>query len=225
MKATLLTHSPMAVTVQAIRTCYSSQGKSDSISLNGEYILGVRDKNLVQQIIKSGHMSTVEHLVYSFNLERFPRFILQELSRHRIASPSVQSTRYTLSELKKEKSFKWTELGEPVSYHDYDRARNYLWLSGEVILDEYAVDWLEDFRCMINGDYGKVFSNDQLKQLLLESYLCDEILTINARSLHNLFTLRRSNRAHPVFQELAGMMFDALPENHKFIYDGCVDNG
>ena len=45
------------------------------------------------------HESTLEHTSLNFLLKNTSRGVLQELSRHRIASFSVQSTRYTMSDL------------------------------------------------------------------------------------------------------------------------------
>ncbi len=93
MTITLIHHTPLEVCSHAIRTCWQSFEKSDD---GGE-----KDQALIDRVVnKYKHASTIEHLVYSFLYSRMSRALLQELSRHRIASPSVKSTRYTLKELK-----------------------------------------------------------------------------------------------------------------------------
>jgi hypothetical protein len=49
---------------------------------------------------KYRHASILEHVTYNFSIEGISRACLQELARHRMASLSVKSTRYTLKELK-----------------------------------------------------------------------------------------------------------------------------
>lgn len=98
MKVTLLHNTPLDVCAQAIRTCWQSFDKSD----NG----GEKDKALIDRVgNKYKHASTLENIVYTFYVQGISRAVLQELARHRMASLSVKSTRYTLKELKKEEPF------------------------------------------------------------------------------------------------------------------------
>ena len=98
MKIKLLHYTPLEVCSHAIRTCRNSFDKSDCG--------GKKDKELICRVgNKLKHSSTLEHLVYTFYIQGISRACLQELSRHRIASLSVKSTRYTLKELKEEEAF------------------------------------------------------------------------------------------------------------------------
>jgi len=93
MEVALLHHTPLTICSNAIRTCWQSFDKSD----NG----GEKDRELIDRIgNKFKHASTLEHLSYNFYIKGVSRALLQELARHRIASLSVKSTRYTLRELK-----------------------------------------------------------------------------------------------------------------------------
>jgi thymidylate synthase (FAD) len=70
------------------------------------YEIGENDKKLINKVgNKNKHSSTLEHLTYNFHIYDISRALLQELARHRIASLSVKSTRYTLKELKNEEHF------------------------------------------------------------------------------------------------------------------------
>lgn len=51
--------------------------------------------NRIKRLIHMEHTSVLEHLVFTFEIE-CSRAALQQIARHRIASLSVQSTRYTL---------------------------------------------------------------------------------------------------------------------------------
>ena len=98
MQVSLLHYTPLNICSHAIRTCWNSFNKGD----NG----GEIDKGLIDRVgNKLKHKSTLEHLCYTFYIQGISRALLQELSRHRIASLSVKSSRYTLVELKKENSF------------------------------------------------------------------------------------------------------------------------
>lgn len=93
MQITLLNYTELNICAHAIRTCWQSFEKGD----NG----GEKDKELIYRVgNKFKHASTLEHLYYTFYIQGISRATLQELARHRIASLSVKSTRYTLKELK-----------------------------------------------------------------------------------------------------------------------------
>lgn len=96
MKVKLLNATPLEIAVKAIRKCYDSCGDN----------LGEKDLKLLRSIIKNKHLSTVEHIYFSFEIDGISRAALQELVRSRIASYSVRSTRYTLrKDLQNEPSF------------------------------------------------------------------------------------------------------------------------
>ena len=215
MKVTLLHNSPISLLVQAIRTCYQSFDKSDSEWDHNDdgpfYILGEKDKSLIKRIIESQHTSTLEHCVLTFNLEGWSRLCLQELARHRLASYSVKSTRYTLSELKNEESFFPVRL-------NYDRANKYINLTKNDDIDVCSTISLELLRQKIVAG----IPNDQVKYCLPECYKFDGIFTINLRSLRNFLELRTSKRAHFEIRELAFKIYEVLPEEFKFTVGDCV---
>lgn len=198
MKITLNHYTPLLICADAIRTCWQSFDKSDE---GGE-----KDKELIDRVgNKFKHASTLEHLVYNFYIESVSRALLQELARHRMASLSVKSTRYTLKELKNEESF---------ASKDFERASKYLVLTGVEMVDEMSVKALENLRLvLIEG-----ISNDKAKYCLPESYKTELTWTINARSLQNFLTLRSDKSALWEIQNLAHALYDALPEEHKYLF-------
>lgn len=112
MTVELIYNTPLWVCSKAIRRCWASEDKSDT-KLDKSYpfgtgnlICGVKDKELIERVgNKNKHKSTLEHLVYTFDIDGAPRYVLQELARHRIASYSVKSSRYTIKEIKDEEPF------------------------------------------------------------------------------------------------------------------------
>ena len=82
--------------IMAIRTCWDSFDRGDSTWDGFSIRIGENDKKLIMNVINKGHTSTLEHINFTFGVSGISRAMLIELSRHRIASMSVKSTRYTL---------------------------------------------------------------------------------------------------------------------------------
>ncbi|WP_024954450.1 FAD-dependent thymidylate synthase [Sulfurospirillum arcachonense] len=199
MNITLQQHTSLEVCASAIRTCWQSFDKSD----NG----GEKDKELIDRVgNKFKHASTLEHLVYTFYIQGISRALLQELARHRIASLSVKSTRYTLKELKNE---------EPFTCRDFQRAEKYLVMTDSEITNEMSIKALENLRIVLT----KGVSNDKAKYCLPESYKSELTWTINARSLQNFITLRSDKSALWEIRDLAHNLYNNLPKEHKYLFD------
>jgi thymidylate synthase (FAD) len=115
-KVYLLDYTNLFVSEFNARTCYNSFNKSEHKEIQ-ELINNINEgkedflPKEIDELNKKGsellyqlshvyfHESTLEHITLNFWIKDFSRGVLQELSRHRIASPSVQSTRYTLNEI------------------------------------------------------------------------------------------------------------------------------
>lgn len=202
MEVTLLNHTPLWVCSNAIRTCWQSFDKGDN---GGEIDIALIDR--VGNKLK--HASTLEHLHYNFYIKGISRALLQELARHRMASLSVKSTRYTLKELKNEGEF---------AQNDWENASRYLVLSGNADVDNASIKALNNLRQILSQN----ISIDIAKYCLPESYKTELTWSINARSLQNFISLRSSKSALWEIQNLANTIYAALPDEHKFIFDECV---
>ena len=204
MKITLMHHTPLDVCAHAIRTCWQSFDKSDE---GGE-----KDKALIDRVgNKFKHASTLEHLVYTFYVEGISRALLQELARHRIASPSVKSTRYTLKELKNI---------DPFKEDDYEAANKFIVLTGNNLVDTASIKALNNLQTILKEGVG----NDLAKFCLPESYKTELTWTINARSLQNFIELRSNKAALWEIQEMARELFNILPEEHQYLFKEKVYN-
>ncbi len=196
MQVTLLHHTPLTVCSNAIRTCWQSFDKSD----NG----GEKDRELIDRVgNKFKHASTLEHLSYNFFISGISRACLQELARHRMTSLSVKSTRYTLKELK--------ENGEV----DYAK---FLVFTGNVMVDDASKRALDNLQKILQSGT----SNDIAKYCLPESYKTELTWSINARSLQNFLSLRTSKEALWEIRGLANAVYEALPEDHKYLFEDCM---
>ncbi|MDD5717591.1 MAG: FAD-dependent thymidylate synthase [Sulfuricurvum sp.] len=202
MKVTLQHHTPLVICSDAIRTCWQSFDKSD----NG----GEKDRELIDRVgNKFKHASTLEHITYNFYIEGISRALLQELARHRMASLSVKSTRYTLKELKDE---------EPFSIDHKERAEKYLIMTDVQMVDEMSILALENLR----GVLAAGISNDRAKYCLPESYKTELAWSINARSLQNFISLRSDKSALWEIRDLARAVYNALPEDHRYLFENSL---
>lgn len=240
----LLHNTPLWVCSTAIRKCWASEGKSDTQALkdqqvdelisrqgvtscealtkiNASEFTGPKDKELIERIgNKNKHSSTLEHLNYSFDIDGISRACLQELARHRHASLSVKSSRYTLKELKGEAPFiSYDTSGKhPVTYYDAARASSYVVLTDKDFVNDQIIENLDTLRVTL--DEG--FANDVAKYVLPEAYKTSLVWTVNARSLQNFLALRTNKAALKEIQELAHELFNNLPEEHKYLFVDMV---
>jgi thymidylate synthase (FAD) len=197
MTVNLMQYTSLETCAHAIRTCWQSYDKSDQG--------GPKDRELIDRVgNKFKHASTLEHLFYTFYVQGISRALLQELARHRIASLSVKSTRYTLKELKDEAPFEaWG-----------DRAAKYLVATGEAAVDRASVRALENLRLLL----VEGIANDRAKYALPESYKTELTWSINARSLQNFLTLRSDKSALWEIRDLSRAIYEALPEDHRYLF-------
>lgn len=96
--------SGQAVSMTAIRTCYSPLKPTDIIQTEGAKYFGKQATDggvgtdadrLFRHITSSGHTSTLEHVSFTFAINGVSRALLAQLTRHRVGfSFSVQSQRY-----------------------------------------------------------------------------------------------------------------------------------
>ena len=193
MRIKLLHYTPLHVASTAIRKCWASEGKSDTV----DGVLGEKDKALIERVgNKFKHSSTLEHINYTFDIDGISRACLQELARHRHASLSVKSTRYTLKELKRGTSIK-----------------DFLVPTGNRLVDATNKQQL----VWVIAELKKGTSNDIVKYMLPEAYKTSLVWTINMRSLQNFLSLRTSKAALWEIRDLAYEVYNQLPETHKFM--------
>ena len=219
MKVELIHNTPLWVASKAIRKCWASEDKSDSgwieeidvdsRSIISSFVCGEKDKALIERVgNKNKHKSTLEHLVYTFDIDGISRACLQEVARHRMASYSVKSTRYTLKELRDEEYFSNDSGVEPNFF-------NYC-IDVSPDINQANANALDNILYYLES--GKELTNDKLKYLLPEAYKTSLVMTINARSLQNFLELRSSKEALWEIRDLANAMYQELPDEHKYLF-------
>lgn len=192
--------SDLRIVTDAIRTCTDTEHKMQM----------PEDINLIDNCIRKGHDSVLEHCFYTFKLEGFSRAMLQELARHRIASFSVMSTRWCLKRLKKERPFLAFEQDA------LDRGSEYLVMTGARRIDLASVRALD----MLRENLKSGFLPDKAKYSLPDALKTKAMMTINLRSWRNMVKLRTSEMALWEFRQMMHRMIHELPAEHRrFISD------
>lgn len=202
LEITLLQSTPLYVAMRAIRHSRDTLHNLDTYKDTDE--LGPNDHRLIKRILDAKHESTLEHLYYSFEINNISRACLMELTRHRIASYTVRSTRYTLRKHKEK------ELPE-------------LYLStGDSELDKAIEYTIKKMLKRLNNGQG--YTNDELKYLIPESWATSLVMSINARSFRNFLQLRLPKSALSEIRKLAYYMYETLPAEHKqYLYDDIIE--
>lgn len=208
MNVKLLNFTPLEVADIAICKCYGNEPHSDNEKVKARI-------NRVANVSK--HASTIEHLSYSFDIDGISRACLQELARHRIASYTVKSSRYTLQELKDEVQLNYKE---DVLHLIDTVVSKYCVLTENHLVNAKIARQLVNLRSVIIDGVP----NDIAKYCMPEAYKTSLVMTINARSLQNFLELRSSKHALWEIQYLAKAMYDAIPEEHKFLYESIYGN-
>ena len=162
---------------KACRTCYRSEGSITEDSY----------KNLITNCINRGHESVLEHEKVSVRLIG-DIGTYKDLTRHRFASFSVESTRYCNygkgkfdSEIK---VIKPCHIDEGTELYD-------LWKQGIEAMEKAYLEMSE-----------KGAKPDQLRMLLPHSTAAEYAMTANIREWKHILSLRCSKMTHPSIRQL-----------------------
>lgn len=92
MNVKLIAHTvmPEKVVAAAAKLCYSQTGAMDLM----EDLTDEKAEQFVEMLASIGHESPIEHASFTFAIEGVSRSLLAQITRHRLASFSVQSQRY-----------------------------------------------------------------------------------------------------------------------------------
>jgi len=228
MKVSLIAHTvlPEKLVAASAKLCYSAAG----IDTVMEGLTEEKTAAFVDMLSEIGHESPIEHASFTFGIEGVSRSLLAQITRHRMASYSVQSQRYVTA-----KQFEYV-------------------LPPEIAAIPEAA---EEYRCAMEEDQAHY---DNLTSILKEKHLANNLaagmsekeaaraaekqaiedarfvlpnacttkimMTMNARSLHNFFRHRCCNRAQWEIRELAEEMYklcvDVAPHLFRHAGPPCV---
>lgn len=198
MKVTLerYTVAPEGIAGEAAALCYNGKNPAKSLDV----------------AMDGGHESVIEHAVFTFRVEGVSRALLAQLTRHRLASYSVQSQRYVnyLKGFDYVTPPKIVALGED-AVAEYDRQM--------ATIHEWYVGWKEKLG---KGEDG----NEDARFVLPNACATCLLVTMNARELRHFFSLRCCSRAQWEIRHLARQMLalcqDVAPKLFADAGPGCV---
>lgn len=194
LNVTLIAHTPEPekVIAMASRTCYSAldleglDKKTDTTD-NAAYI---------RRVLASGHTSIAEHASFTFGLEGVSRTLLAQITRHRVASFSVQSQRYVS-----------VAGAEVFDYIVPPRIR----ALGPEAEEKFAQQmktmqrWYDEWSEALGQD-----SAEDARFVLPGAAATRIVMTMNARELLHFFSLRMCNRAQWEVREAAWRMYELV---------------
>lgn len=228
MNVTLLTYTPDAdkLVAAAAKLCYA---KSDINTLM-DNLTPEKVESFLTLLNDLGHSSPIEHASFTFGIEGVSRALLAQLTRHRIASFSVQSQRYV-----DKSSFEFITPPEiaaiPEAKSEYERAmredaEHYESLRN-ILIEKHLKDFLaEGIEEKEARKMAEKKANEDARFVLPNS--CDTriIMTMNVRSLHNFFSLRCCRRAQWEIRELACEMLKLVRKVAPLLFakagPGCI---
>ncbi|MBO4356506.1 MAG: FAD-dependent thymidylate synthase [Clostridia bacterium] len=208
MKVELLAYTPDAdkLVAAAAKLCYA---KSDIDTLMDK-LTPDKVESFLKLLGDLGHESPVEHASFTFGIEGVSRALLAQITRHRIASFSVQSQRYV-----DKSNFEYITPPEiaaiPEAKELYDKtmkrdAEVYEQLRG-MLVKKHTEENIKNGMDPVSAEKAaEKKANEDARFVLPNS--CDTriIMTMNTRSLFNFFKLRCCNRAQWEIRELATEM-------------------
>lgn len=155
--------------------------------------------------LKSGHESVAEHATFTFCIEGVSRVLLAQLTRHRLASYSVQSQRYCGADA--------TDVVIPTSF-----AEKSYYGSVDALLMEAA----ELYDSMVKDGIPE----EDARYILPQGIATRLMMTANARELRHFFSLRCCSRAQWEIMAIANEMLRQCKEVAPVLFSdagpGCV---
>ncbi len=210
MKVALVRHtlSPEEVVALGARLCYSKARVDDLL----ERVEARDQTEFVHKIMGMGHDSVLEHASFTFGIEGVSRVLLAQITRHRLASFSVQSQRY----VSYESGFgyivppKIEALGEE-AVAQFEQQMD--------TLHQWYTDWQQKLG---TGEGG----NEDARFVLPGACETRMMVTMNVRELRHFFSLRMCSRAQWEIRALATQMHRLCMEVAPALFEnagpGCL---
>lgn len=195
MNVKLIAYTPQPELVPAMAaTLTHSKTKPENLAQTKKKEL----RTVLQQVIKLGHTSVVEHASFTFAISDVSRALTHQLVRHRIASYSQQSQRYV-------------NLTEP----------SYV-IPPSIMKNKKMKKAYDDTMQLIWEQYNKLLKLGipaEDSRYVLPNATCTNIMvTMNARSLLNFFELRCCLHAQWEIRQCANHMLTEVKKVAPLIF-------
>lgn len=227
-KVTLIAHTPdpERTIACAAKLCYSPS----SIETVHQGLTDEKVSSFVEMLAEIGHESPIEHASFTFGIEGVSRALLAQITRHRMASFSVQSQRYVA-----ENSFEYVVPPEIEQNPEAAKIFKEAMIEDQKKYDQLTeilkTQHIETFLAL--GKDEKTAARMAEKKAIEDARFvlpnaCETkmIVTMNCRSLLNFFRHRCCNRAQWEIQSVANQMLALVrkvaPEIFKNAGPSCL---
>ena len=204
-----VTPDPDEIVALGARLCYA---QADVESLR-ERVEAKDQQAFVERVMERGHLSVTEHASFTFAVEGVSRALLAQLTRHRIASFSVQSQRY----VSMADGFDYV-VPPSISALGADAEAEFVRQMEQ--MHAWYCQWQEKL-----GGAGES-ANQDARFVLPNAAATRLLMTMNARELMHFFELRCCNRAQWEIREMAWQMLaccrEAAPALFAHAGPACV---
>ena len=163
-------------------------------------------ESFVRSIIKRGHESVLEHVSLTFHIV-CDRAIMAELTRHRHASFTVESTRY-------------------VKYAELTVVNPWLLFQGGLMPFRSSLDWFSFMQAAENMYRALIAQGvtPEIARAVLPLCLATELyMTANLRELRHILKLRTDKAAHPQMRFVARQILNILREKLPVIVEDITE--
>ena len=185
------------------RVCYRSTAQTFD---------GLTEK-FIRNLIKRGHESVLEHFSCTFKII-CDRGVMAELTRHRLASFSIESTRYC--------DYASDKFGGELTFIKlcFGRDDFQQFLHGTMWF-ESAIKKIENYyKCMRKENIPP----EQARAILPNSLATTIVMTANLREWRHILKLRTDSKAHPQMRHVAGMILDIFKSKIPVVFED-IENG
>jgi len=164
-------------------------------------------ERLLRNLYKLGHGSVFEHAYYTFKIEGISRACLAQLTRHRHASYTVRSQRYS------DESYQGVVIPT-------DIANNFIMQKKYV---ELLAETQRFYQYLLDNGYKK----EDARFVLPQAMETELYMSCNLRELIHIADLRLSKAAQWEIRELVREMVRLVVEHSpelEFMFEGVLDN-
>ncbi len=191
------TPDPERTVAASARLCYSPTGAE-------ELLESMKDndvKRLLNIVLENGHLSTLEHISFTFAVEGISRVTSHQLVRHRIASYSQQSQRY----VKENDQFDYI-----VPKKIAENEKSLKMFKENMKQQQEMYNQLTDE--LMSSGYKEKEAIEAARYVLPNATETKIVVSMNARSLLHFFSLRCCERAQQEIRDMAREMLRQVRE-------------
>ena len=220
------TNDPERTIAAAAKLCYSDA----HIDTLLEGLTPEKTAAFLQKLSDVGHASPIEHASFTFGIEGVSRTLLAQITRHRIASFSVQSQRYVRLD-----DFRYVVPPEIEAIPEAkaafiesmnEDAKRYLDLAHKLEEGHTARLMAEGMSEKQARAKASKQANEDARFVLPNACETKMVVTMNARSLQNFFHLRCCSRAQweirALAEEMLRLVYPVAPHLFRTAGPACV---